>query len=114
MDSTGGQKHVDKKWPFSGVTNYQLWQFGGRVLEIEAWSVGVVEPQTPRPKATPLLTFSFFLNLSHHNLKQSKAQSACAESTHKGVILRSKDVTQTQQQRPELPTETLTLSLIHI
>ena len=43
-----------------------------------------------------------------HNLKQSAAQGASAESTHKGVNQRSKDVTQTQQQRPELPTVTLT------
>ena len=31
------------------------------------------------------------------NLKQNEAESACAESTDKG----SKDVTQTQQERPE-------------
>ena len=33
---------------------------------------------------------------------------ARAESTHKGVNQRSKDVTQAQQQRPESPTVTLT------
>ena len=43
-----------------------------------------------------------------HNLKQNEAQSACAESANKGVNKLSKDVTQTQQQRPELLTVTLT------
>ena len=42
-----------------------------------------------------------------HNLKQNEAQSFCTESTNKGVNLRSKDDTQTQQQRPESPTVTL-------
>ena len=42
------------------------------------------------------------------NLKQNEAQSARAESTHKGVNQRSKDVTQTQQQRPESPMVTVT------
>ena len=36
-------------------------------------------------------------------LKQIEAQSACAESIHKGVNRRLKDIPQTQQQRPELP-----------
>ena len=40
--------------------------------------------------------------------KQNEAQSARAESTHKRVNQRSKYVTQIQQQRPELPTVTLT------
>ena len=40
-----------------------------------------------------------------YKLKQNEAQSACAESTHKGVNYPSK---QTQQQRPESPTVTLT------
>ena len=39
------------------------------------------------------------------NLKQNEAQSAWAESTHKGVNQLSKYVTQTQQ-RPESPTVT--------
>ena len=38
------------------------------------------------------------------NQKQNQAQSACGESTHKGVNYRSKYVTQTQQQRHESPT----------
>ena len=38
-----------------------------------------------------------------NGLKQNEAQSARAESTHKGVNKRSKDVTQTQQQRRESP-----------
>ena len=42
------------------------------------------------------------------NLKQTKAQTARAESTHKGVNQRSKYVTQVRQQRPESPTVTLT------
>ena len=42
------------------------------------------------------------------NLKQSEAQSARAESTHKGVNQHSKYVTQAQQQRPESPSVTLT------
>ena len=42
------------------------------------------------------------------NLKQNEAQSACAESTNKGVNSRSKYITQVQQQRPESPTVTLT------
>ena len=42
---------------------------------------------------------------SLHNRKQNEAQSARAESTHN---LRSKDVTRTQQQRPESTTVTLT------
>ena len=41
------------------------------------------------------------------NLKQNEAQSARAESTHKGVNYRSKYVTQVQQ-RPESPTVNLT------
>ena len=40
----------------------------------------------------------------YQNLKQNEAQSACAESTNKGL----KDVMQTQQQRPNLPTVVLT------
>ena len=40
------------------------------------------------------------------SLKWNEAQSAPAESTHKGVKLCSKDVA--QQQRPESPTVTLT------
>ena len=43
-----------------------------------------------------------------HHLKQSEAQSARAESTHKGVHQHSKSVTQAQQQRPESPSVTLT------
>ena len=43
-----------------------------------------------------------------YRLKQNEALSARAESTHKGVNLHPKDVTQTQQQRPESPTVTLT------
>ena len=42
------------------------------------------------------------------NPKQNEAQSARAESTHKGGNQRSKDVTQAQQQRPESPAATLT------
>ena len=41
-------------------------------------------------------------------LKQNEAQSASAESTHKGVKWRWIYVTQVQQQRPETPTVTLT------
>ena len=41
------------------------------------------------------------------NLKQNEAQSARAESTHRGDNQRSKYVTQVQQQRPESPTVTL-------
>ena len=43
-----------------------------------------------------------------YRLKQNEALSARAESTHKGVNLHPKDFTQTQQQRPESPTVTLT------
>ena len=39
------------------------------------------------------------LNFLVTNLKQNKAQTAHAESTHKGVNQHSKDVTQNQQQR---------------
>ena len=42
------------------------------------------------------------------NLKENEAQSAHAESTHKGVNWHSKYVTQVQQQRPESPMVTLT------
>ena len=52
-----------------------------------------------------------FLLQNHNkltNLKQNEAQSARAESTHKGVNQRSKYVTEVQQQRPESPTVTLT------
>ena len=41
-------------------------------------------------------------------MKKNEAQSAHAESTHKGVNQHSKDVTQTPQQRPDLPTVALT------
>ena len=37
------------------------------------------------------------------NLKQNKAQTACAEPIHKGVNQRWKYVTQVQQQRPKSP-----------
>ena len=47
--------------------------------------------------------------LSSSTLKHNEAQSARAESTHKGVNQRWTDVTQTQQQRPESPTVTFTL-----
>ena len=40
------------------------------------------------------------------NLKQKEAQSAPAESAHKGANQRSKDVTQVQQ-RPESPINTV-------
>ena len=43
-----------------------------------------------------------------YSLKQNESQSPRAESRRKGVNSRSKDVTQTQQQRPESPTVTLT------
>ena len=42
------------------------------------------------------------------NLKQNEAQSARAESTHKGVNQLSKCVTQVQQKRPEQPMVTFT------
>ena len=42
------------------------------------------------------------------SLKQNEAQSTRADSTRKGDNQRWKDVTQTQQQRPESPTVTLT------
>ena len=48
------------------------------------------------------------IKINSKNLKQNEAQSARAESTHKGVNWRSKDVTQVQQRRPESPTVTLT------
>ena len=48
------------------------------------------------------------LSSSLHNRKQTEAQSARAKSTHKGVNLRSKDVTRTQQQRPDSTTVALT------
>ena len=47
-----------------------------------------------------------FLHLNY-NLKQNEAQSARADS-NKGVNLRSKDITHTQQQRPEWLTGTVT------
>ena len=47
-------------------------------------------------------------NHDYDNLKQNQAQNARTETTLKEVNQRSKDVTQTQQQRPELPTVTLT------
>ena len=43
-----------------------------------------------------------------HNLEHNDARSANAQSAQKGVNQRPKAVTQTQQQRPESPTETLT------
>ena len=43
-----------------------------------------------------------------YNLKQNEAQSVRNISANKGVNQRSKDVTQTQQQRPESPTVALT------
>ena len=46
--------------------------------------------------------------MDRHSQKQDEAQCACVESTNKGVNVRWKDVTQTQQQRPESPTVTLT------
>ena len=58
-----------------------------------------------RPSATLLAPFFGF---EDYNLNQNEAQSARAESTHKGVNQRWKDVTQTQQQRPESPTVTST------
>ena len=42
------------------------------------------------------------------NVKHDQAQSARAESTHKGVNQRLKSVTQGQQQRPKSPTVALT------
>ena len=50
----------------------------------------------------------FFPVFFRFNLKQNEAQSAHAESTHKGVNQPSKYATPVQQQRPELPTVTLT------
>ena len=41
--------------------------------------------------------------LQGKNLKQNEAQSARAESTHKGVNQRSKDVTQTQPTSEDVP-----------
>ena len=49
----------------------------------------------------------FSFTTLYHNRKQNEAQSAHAK-THRGVNQRLKDVTQTQQQRPESPTATLT------
>ena len=40
--------------------------------------------------------------------EKERGPEISVESTHKGVNQRSKDVTQTQQQRPESPTVTLT------
>ena len=45
---------------------------------------------------------------SNKNLKQNEAQSAPAESTHKGDNQHSPYVTQVQQQIPESTTVTLT------
>ena len=47
-------------------------------------------------------------HISVIHLKQNKAHSVRAEATHKGVNQLSKYVTQVQQQRPELPTVTIT------
>ena len=44
------------------------------------------------------------------NLKQNEAQSARADSTHKGVNQRSK---QTLQQKPESPTVTVTWQVVY-
>ena len=43
-----------------------------------------------------------------HSLEHNDPRSANAQSAHKGVNQRPKAVTQTQQQRPESPTVTLT------
>ena len=45
---------------------------------------------------------------AERNFKNRFNDSSRYESTHKGVNQHSKDVTQTQQQRPESPTVTLT------
>ena len=50
-------------------------------------------------------------NLSFCDLKQSEVQSACSDSTHKGVNYHLKDVTQTQQ-RLESPRISLTWHLV--
>ena len=53
----------------------------------------------------PPETFSsmrcYVINCESSSLKQIEAQSTCTESTNKGVNEHSKDVAQTQQQRPE-------------
>ena len=61
----------------------------------------------------PYLQIRTLCAISHKSAKttiwnRNEAQSARAESTHKGVNQRSKYVTQTQQQRPESPTVALT------
>ena len=53
----------------------------------------------------PIHKHTMFRFLRSTNLKQNEAQSSRADSTHKGVNQRSKDVTQAQQQRPKSPTE---------
>ena len=49
---------------------------------------------------TAILMVICYTCLKNFNLKQNEANNARAESTHKGVSLRSKYVTQVQQQKP--------------
>ena len=71
--------------------------------------IGVWQSETHAATYRSVTVWNTCCNLSEcDNLKQNEAQSACAESANKGVNKLSKDVTQTQQQRPELLTVTLT------
>ena len=58
------------------------------------------------------LLFIYLRERESNTLKQ-RGPCARAKSTHKGVNWRSKNVTQTQQQRPESPTSKYKVDKLH-
>ena len=90
--------------------------FGGWVLLLGGWGGGggICKVSLGTDGRLVLVTASVKefktknKNKKAKTLRQKETQSACAESPNKGVNPRSKDIKQTQQQRPESPSVTLT------
>ena len=87
--------------------------FGGWVLLLGGWGGGggicKISLDTDGRLVLVIVSVKEFKKKKTKNKqtpKQKETQSACAESTNKGVNPRSKNIKQTQQQRPELPTVT--------
>ena len=82
-------------------------------LNISVWCIYIhldsVHNGLNKPAVKPIVFDQrLYKTLHFDNLKENKAQSTCAESTNKEINYHLKDVTQTQQQRPESPKVTLT------
>ena len=75
-----------------------------RVRDIHRYTIYTQPKQTINTKGQNIIHQIATKSSESHIVKENEVLGARAESTHKGVNERSKDITPTQQQRPESQT----------